>query len=159
MSFNVPDSFDYSQLGGETQLTQAATQFQSQAAPIDFSNVWGVLVSCATSTMMDLDEMSMRNGGASRRVSAVEPFVERPARVEFVDGQNMYSIGRLASSDVPLQGKKISATHAVIMYVDGEVRLKDLSTNGTFVRGRRVSAFLSYSILLFCGVETETSKR
>ncbi|KAI5480399.1 ser/thr/tyr protein kinase RAD53 [Pseudohyphozyma bogoriensis] len=127
----VPDSYEYSQF---TQ-TQTQTQTQSSATPAFPSHLWGVLVSVSRPpTQDDLQKENDSNPNA-------EPWVDRPARLEMAyhDG-NSITVGRHPSSDLHLNGKKISTKHARIFVVDGEdgVRLEDLSTNGTTVRAQKV---------------------
>ncbi|GAA5860552.1 hypothetical protein JCM8547_000338 [Rhodosporidiobolus lusitaniae] len=71
---------------------------------------------------------SLGNGGAVR------------ARLELDRKKNLYAIGRHPRADLVLQGPKISSRHAEVTLDerDGSVRLRDLSTNGTFVRGHKV---------------------
>lgn len=50
------------------------------------------------------------------------------------------TIGRALDNDVVLTDSRVSRYHAQIEVVNGEYRVRDLaSTNGTFVRGRRVT--------------------
>lgn len=130
----LPDSYDYSTQPQTQTQTQAASQLPTAAHfPRD---LWGLLLSCSPSAT----QMDLALAGQTVGVTDNEPFVERASRVEFMLGQNEYTVGRFPKSDLVLNGKKISSHHArIFLDVDEEVKLMDLSTNGTFVRGQKVS--------------------
>lgn len=139
MSQSVPELYECSQAYDNSQATQLQTQTQGTQTAVPFpTQLWGFLVSCAPAT----SAMNLATAiSASTGVSALEPWVERPERVDLREGTMEYSIGRLPTSDVVLRGKKISSIHARIFKVEGEeggIMLQDLSTNGTFVLGQKV---------------------
>jgi hypothetical protein len=118
----------------QTQATQAATQPISTPLGTGFpAHLWGILVSCAV-------------GGSLSSIPAGGNTVgggDRPIVIELHRDQKVYTVGRHPGSGVVLDGKKISGRHAKIFLSeeeDGEgvVRLEDLSTNGTFVRGVKI---------------------
>ncbi|KAK4699362.1 ser/thr/tyr protein kinase RAD53, partial [Phenoliferia sp. Uapishka_3] len=136
------DGESYSQQQTQTQQqTQPQTQpLNSQPSPSWPSNLWGLLVS--TSASPTLAELSRRDKENTPATTTDEEYIERPARVEMVVGKWEIRVGRNPKSDLCLNGKKISSNQARI-WIDesGEeegVRLEDTSTNGTFVRGRKV---------------------
>lgn len=138
MDLIIPESYDLSQPipdFSQTQQTQTQPQTQpaSQPSPVFPSNLWGVLVSCSPSPT----EAELRGVPG-----AGEAYVERPARVELERGTNEYFVGRHPHCAVRLSSIKVSSWHARIFVDedgDGSVKLQDTSTNGTFVRGKKVS--------------------
>lgn len=133
----IPESYDLSQAlpnFSQTQQTQTQPQTQpaSQPSPIFPSNLWGVLVSCSpTPTEAELAGVP----------GAGEGWVERPARVELERGTDEYFVGRHPKCAIRLNSIKVSSWHSRIFVdeADGSIKLQDTSTNGTFVRGKKVS--------------------
>ncbi|GAA6063026.1 hypothetical protein JCM10212_001805 [Sporobolomyces blumeae] len=140
-----PSSLEFSQSQfTQTQpQTQPDTQNDSTAFP---SHLWGILLlSSGESTSTSLVQAHPREETRpNARANANQNSEDRPTRVEFVrsafGGKSLYTIGRHPRSDVRLNSIKVSSNHAKIWAspVDGLVRLEDLSTNGTFVRGVKV---------------------
>ena len=62
---------------------------------------------------------------------------DRQRRVRFAAS---LTIGRHPSNDLQLEAPEISSRHAVLEWIEGEWRLRDLgSRNGTSLNGRRIS--------------------
>lgn len=124
------------------QFTQTQPQTQQPSQPFGDSStsasrfpahLWGVLVSVAR--------------GSEHSLAATEPPQQerrrgqhRPDRLELARAKAQYTVGRHPKCDIVLQGPKISSYHAKIRLdaETGVVRLEDTSTNGTFVRNRKV---------------------
>ncbi|GAA5994353.1 serine/threonine-protein kinase [Rhodotorula paludigena] len=122
------------------QFTQTQPQTQQPSQPFGDAStsasrfpahLWGVLVSVA------------RGSEHTLAAAAAEPPARgqpRPDRLELARSKAQYTVGRHPKCDIVLQGPKISSYHAKIRFdaETGVVRLEDTSTNGTFVRNRKV---------------------
>lgn len=138
----LPESYEFSQ----SQFTQTQPQTQPETQPgqasstLFPSNLWGILLSSSgeASTSTSLPN-GVNGGGGGTTIS------DRPTRFELVrpscGGKQVYEIGRHPRSDLRMNSPKVSNSHARISIsdTDGLVRLEDLSTNGTHVRGIKVS--------------------
>jgi len=71
----------------------------------------------------------------AERASGVQPLVQVPAR------QPRFVIGRDPKCDWPINDRELalSARHCEIVVARGQMVLRDLSTNGTFVNGVRIT--------------------
>ncbi|KAM0746431.1 Pkinase-domain-containing protein [Meredithblackwellia eburnea MCA 4105] len=123
----------------EPPQTQPLTQPFSQTANSFPSNLWAILLSTSSATS-SASSSAVHDGTTDSAKENTYP--PRPARFEMRWGKHECMIGRHPKADVVLEGKKISSWHAKI-WIDPErlgegIRLMDLSTNGTFVRGRKV---------------------
>ncbi|GAA5927297.1 uncharacterized protein JCM15063_005857 [Sporobolomyces koalae] len=146
-SSQLPESYELSQ--SQFTQTQPQTQPDTQpaASPANLSpNLWGILISSngdKSSNSTSHYENSNQTGAGPPRVGS-DSTSDRPTAVEFewpqYGGKLTYTIGRNPKSDVRLNSPKVSNHHARITVSehDGLVRLEDLSTNGTFVRGMKV---------------------
>lgn len=146
----LPESYEFSQ----SQFTQTQPQTQPETQPgqasstLFPSNLWGILLSSSgeASTSTSLPN-GVNGGGGGTTIS------DRPTRFELVrpscGGKQVYEIGRHPRSDLRMNSPKVSNSHARISIsdTDGLVRLEDLSTNGTHVRGIKVSTSFSQ---LYC---------
>ena len=61
---------------------------------------------------------------------------DQPKKYTF--DQNLIKLGRLRDNDVPLRETNISRQHAIITFSNGEYRITDISTNGTFLNGELI---------------------
>lgn len=136
-SQGLPDSYDFSQ----SQFTQTQPQTQPDTQPHSTAfpaHLWGILLSSSASA--DASTVLLDANRADPVAN-----LDRPTRFEFVrpsfGGKATYTIGRHPKNDLRLNSPKVSNSHAriTISDEDGLVRLEDLSTNGTFVRGAKVS--------------------
>lgn len=153
----LPESYDFSQ--SQFTQTQPQTQPDTQPTPSSTSfpsHLWGILLSSS-------GESSSTSASATGLVGGVGSIgeLDRPTRFEFwrstSGGKGVYTIGRHPKSDVRLNSPKVSNNHARISISsqDGLVRLEDLSTNGTFVRGVKVRFSLSVTSSKDVGFERE----
>ncbi|GAA5964878.1 hypothetical protein JCM3765_005809 [Sporobolomyces pararoseus] len=142
-SQDLPDSYDMSQFT-QTQAQTQATQ-ETQASTTAFPpHLWGILISSSaeTSSTTTSNPDPNNNGGGRTGGGATE--LDRPGRYELIrpsfGGKALYTIGRHPKNDLRLNSPKVSNHHAriTVSEQDGLVRLEDLSTNGTFVRGIKV---------------------
>ncbi|GAA5892367.1 uncharacterized protein JCM6883_007334 [Sporobolomyces salmoneus] len=139
-SQGLPDSYDFSQ----SQFTQTQPQTQPDTQPPQSttfpSHLWGILLSSSgsgeTSSTGTEPQLNGGVGGGGE--------FDRPTRLEFIrpsfGGKAIYTIGRNPKSDLRLNSPKVSNHHAriTISDQDGLVRLEDLSTNGTHVKGIKI---------------------
>ena len=150
----LPDSYDFSQ----SQFTQTQPQTQPDTQPTCSStafpsHLWGILLSSSGESSSTSASLSNGNGHGNGLGGSTGD-LDRPTRFEFIrgtsGGKGMYTIGRHPKSDVRLNSPKVSNNHARISISsqDGLVRLEDLSTNGTFVRGVKVRPSSSLIVLL-----------
>lgn len=152
----LPESYDFSQ----SQFTQTQPQTQPDTQPTCSStafpsHLWGILLSSSGESSSTSASLSNGNGnGNGNGLGGSTGDLDRPTRFEFIrgtsGGKGMYTIGRHPKSDVRLNSPKVSNNHARISISsqDGLVRLEDLSTNGTFVRGVKVRSSSSRIVLL-----------
>jgi S-DNA-T family DNA segregation ATPase FtsK/SpoIIIE len=70
-----------------------------------------------------------------------EPEIEGQAPLDeaVFDAKDEITIGRAATCDVVLQEDLVSRVHAKLAVRPGRVVLTDLSENGVFIRGRRLT--------------------
>lgn len=147
------DALDFSQQSQFTQ-TQPQTQQQSQPAPSASSrfppSLWGILLSVSSSSSSSSanhDPSAPPPPGAPAGPSSrptARVLLPRPDRLDLVKGREAYTVGRSPRCDLVLNGPKISSFQArIALGEDGVVRLEDTSTNGTFVRMRKVRVSLS----------------
>lgn len=135
-----------------SQPTQPTQQTQTQQTQQEHSNewpahIWGILVSLQPSTLQQPELLHHQQQQQATTI-ITEPYVSRPDRIEFNWDKKLIKVGRHKNSDILLEGKKISSFHCEIrveLGVDGIgiVKLKDLSSNGTYVRGSKVSILKS----------------
>ncbi|TNY18046.1 kinase-like domain-containing protein [Rhodotorula diobovata] len=148
MESAVMDALDFSQQSQFTQ-TQPQTQQQSQPAPSASSrfppSLWGILLSVSSSSSSSSanhDPSAPPPPGAPAGPSSrptARVLLPRPDRLDLVKGREAYTVGRSPRCDLVLNGPKISSFQArIALGEDGVVRLEDTSTNGTFVRMRKV---------------------
>ncbi|GAA5914023.1 hypothetical protein JCM8208_005922 [Rhodotorula glutinis] len=150
MESAVLDALDLSE-HSQSQFTQTQPQTQQQSQPTGGagstssrfpSKLWGVLLSvgAATSTATTTTPAPAPAAAAPLAPPPPPTALPRPERVDLLRAQTTYTVGRSPRCDLVLQGPKISSFHARITLdeQEGIVRLEDSSTNGTFVRGRKV---------------------
>ncbi|GAA5827996.1 hypothetical protein JCM3770_005536, partial [Rhodotorula araucariae] len=138
------DALDFSQ---QSQLTQTQPQTQETSqAPSQSSrfppHLWGVLFSVSRARNdppAGLPHPASAALPSPRPPSHAAP-LSRPERLDLARGKDAYTVGRHPRCDLVLNGPKISSHHARIFWDpdDGVVRLEDKSTNGTFVKDRKV---------------------
>jgi len=152
----LPESYDFSQ--SQFTQTQPQTQPDTQPTPSSTSfpsHLWGILLSSSGESSSTSASATGLGG-----VGSIGE-LDRPTRFEFwrstSGGKGVYTIGRHPKSDVRLNSPKVSNNHARISISsqDGLVRLEDLSTNGTFVRGVKVRFSLSVTSSKDVGFERE----
>lgn len=127
----VNDSYELSQPATQTQpQTQLATQ-EAQSS----SNLPDGLFGLLTGWSISSSELNLLDPAQRRAASS------KPDRIELRFSQPVVHVGRGPRCQVRLDGKKISNAHAEIWYdeSDGNVRLRDNSTNGTYVRNSRIA--------------------
>ncbi len=127
----VNDSYELSQPATQTQpQTQLATQEVHAASNLP-EGVFGLLTGWSISS----SELNLLDPEQRRAVGS------KPSRIELRFSQEGYHVGRGPRNQIRLDGKKISSTHAVIWYdhSDGNVRIRDHSTNGTTVHNQRLA--------------------
>ncbi|GAA6010087.1 hypothetical protein JCM11491_005861 [Sporobolomyces phaffii] len=133
----LPESYDFSQ----SQFTQTQPQTQPDTQPQSSStafpsHLWGILLSSSGEASSTTANATNSNGGGDT--------LDRPTRYELIrpsfGGKATYTIGRHPKNDLRLNSPKVSNNHARITLSerDGLVKLEDLSTNGTFVRGIKI---------------------
>ena len=158
MDSAVLDALDLSQQS-QSQFTQTQPQTQQQSQPVPATSsrfppqLWGILlsVSAGTSTSTSTSTTAAAPAQAAAPLAPPPPpppptSLPRPERVDLVRTQATYTVGRSPRCDLVLNGPKISSFHARVTLDDeGVVRLEDSSTNGTFVRGRKVRFAASLS--------------
>ncbi|GAA5985592.1 hypothetical protein JCM5350_007147 [Sporobolomyces pararoseus] len=141
-SQDLPDSYDMSQFTQTQAQTQATQETQTSTTAFP-PHLWGILISSSaetSSTTTSNPDPNNNNGGVGGGGSELD----RPSRYELIrpsfGGKSLYTIGRHPKNDLRLNSPKVSNHHAriTISEQDGLVRLEDLSTNGTFVRGIKV---------------------
>ena len=91
----------------------------------------------------DLRQLASEAGASEARASARQPVLESiTAELEgrrFSIHPGRQTIGRLASNDIVVSGPSVSSSHAWITNQQGRcVLMNTLSTNGTFVNGKRI---------------------
>lgn len=129
MDSYVQDSYESSQ-PSQTQTqpqTQVAAQADGPARNLP-SHLWGLLTGWAASS----SELFQLDRGQRQL---------KPGRLELSDDKFRYQVGRHPRCELRLDGKKISSFHADIFLDqgDGQVKIRDTSTNGTTVRNTRLS--------------------
>ena len=157
MDSAVLDALDLSQQS-QSQFTQTQPQTQQQSQPVPATSsrfppqLWGILLSVGAGTSTSTSTTSAPTAAVAAAPLAPPPppppptSLPRPERVDLVRAQATYTVGRSPRCDLVLNGPKISSFHARVTLDDeGVVRLEDSSTNGTFVRGRKVRFAASLS--------------
>ncbi|KPV77573.1 uncharacterized protein RHOBADRAFT_11861 [Rhodotorula graminis WP1] len=146
-ALDAPDLSQQSQ--SQSQFTQTQPQTQQQSQPGRRANassrfpplLWGVLLSVGAGAAPTTTTAPTAPAAPLAPPPPPPPTtLPRPERVDLLRAQSTYTIGRSPHCDLVLNGPKISSSHARITLdeVEGTVRLEDSSTNGTFVRGRKV---------------------
>jgi transcriptional regulator with PAS, ATPase and Fis domain len=88
----------------------------------------------------DLFDVPVSQDGPAKRRFALLVFFDSDAQMRLLDEGAQVVVGREAPSEIVVDDPSVSRQHARFTLKDGEVRVEDLdSTNGTFVRGRRIA--------------------
>lgn len=135
------------------QMTQPQTQYsqplQHSPPPAFPSNLWGMLVAWYPSDLGSSSLIADPNQypGPSSTNHQRADSSGKPARVELSWSKLSLKVGRHPRADLVLNGAKISSWHARIWYDQDQkcVKLEDSSSNGTYVRGVKVSCCLGAS--------------
>lgn len=141
----MADSYDM--MSQSQQMTQPQTQYsqtlQHSPPPAFPSNLWGMLVASypTADSSSSIPASTSRSGHNGHHTDQSVDIAGKPARVELSWDKLAIRVGRHPRADIVLNGAKISSWHARIYYDEDQkcVKLEDSSSNGTYVRGQKVS--------------------